>query len=65
MLFGFRMSGRRRLADDGTVSVASQVRPEAQEQAATMRALDQGHVEILHSPEARERLNFLLAQRFD
>ncbi len=65
MLFGFRMSGRGRLADDGTVSVASQVRPEAQEQAATMRALDQGHVEILRSPEARERLNFLLAQRFD
>jgi pimeloyl-ACP methyl ester carboxylesterase len=65
MLFGFRMSGRRRVADDGTVSVASQVRPEAQEQAATMRALDQGHVEILHSAETRERLNALLVQRFD
>jgi hypothetical protein len=30
-----------------------------------MRALDRGNVEILYSSEARERLNFLPAQRFD
>ena len=65
LLFGFRMARRGRLADDGTVSVASQLRPEVQEEARTMRALDRGHVEILDSPEARERLNTLLAQRFD
>jgi hypothetical protein len=65
MLLGFRMARRARRADDGSVSVASQARLEAQAQAATIRALDRAHVEILRAPETRERLNHLLAQRFD
>jgi pimeloyl-ACP methyl ester carboxylesterase len=65
MLLGFRMRGRGRIAGDGTVSVASQARLEAQAQAATIRALDRGHADILQAPEASERLNLLLAQRFD
>jgi hypothetical protein len=65
LLFGFRMRGRGRVADDGTVTVASQLRPEAQAQALTLRGLDQGHVEILESREALDRLNLLLSQRFD
>jgi pimeloyl-ACP methyl ester carboxylesterase len=65
LVFGFRMSRRANVADDGTVSVASQLRPEAQAQAASIRGLDRGHVEILDSPETRERVNRLLAQRFD
>lgn len=65
MLLGFRMRRRASRADDGSVSVASQARREAQEQAETIRALDFGHVDILDSPEARERLNLLLAERFE
>jgi pimeloyl-ACP methyl ester carboxylesterase len=65
MIFGFRMSGSSAIADDGTVSVASQARLEAQEQAQSIRALDYGHVPILHSPEVIGRINSLLEQRFD
>jgi pimeloyl-ACP methyl ester carboxylesterase len=65
LVFGFRMSRRANLASDGTVSVASQMRPEAQAQAASIRGLDRGHVAILDSPEAREWVNGLLARRFD
>lgn len=64
MMFGFRMSGLGSTADDGSVTVASQARLEAQEQAASVRAFDYGHVEILHSPEAVARLNRLLVGRF-
>ena len=65
MIFGFRMSGSSAIADDGTVSVASQARLEAQEQARSIRALDYGHVPILHSPEVIERLNLPPGHRFD
>jgi pimeloyl-ACP methyl ester carboxylesterase len=64
MIFGFRMTSSSDVANDGAVSVASQTRIEAQEQAATIRALDYGHVDILHSQEAVERLNYLLDHRF-
>jgi pimeloyl-ACP methyl ester carboxylesterase len=64
MLMSFHMPGRSGTASDGTVTLASQARLEAQEQAASVRAYDYGHVAILASPEARERLNALLAQRF-
>ncbi len=65
MIFGFRMSGSSAIADDGTVSVASQARIEAQEQAQSIRALNYGHVPILHSPEVIQRINWLLEQNFD
>jgi hypothetical protein len=65
MLLDFRMRRSASRADDGSVSVASQARLEAQVQAETIRALDFGHVDILESPEARERLNHLLAERFE
>jgi hypothetical protein len=64
MLMSFHMPGRSGTASDGTVTLASQARLEAQEQAASVRAYDYGHVAILASPEVRERLNALLAQRF-
>jgi len=38
MLFGFRMTGSNSVANDGTVSVASQTRAEAQEVAVSERA---------------------------
>ena len=62
MIFGFRGSGSS--CNDGSVTCASQVRSEAQEQARTIRAWDYGHVEILHSPEAVARVNMLLDGRF-
>jgi pimeloyl-ACP methyl ester carboxylesterase len=65
MIFGFRMSGSSAIADDGTVSVASQARLEAQEQALSIRALDYGHVPILQSPEVIGRVNLLLERSFD
>jgi hypothetical protein len=64
MLFGFHMSESSRRANDGTVSVKSQARLEAQEQAESVRALNYGHVPILSSPEAVARINRLLAERF-
>jgi pimeloyl-ACP methyl ester carboxylesterase len=64
MLFGFRMAGASSTASDGSVTLASQARLEAQEQAATIRALDRRHVEILSSAEAIARVNRLLAERF-
>ncbi len=64
MMFGFRMKRSSHTANDGRVSVASQARLEAQQQAATIRAFDHGHVDILHSREAVDRLNLLLADRF-
>lgn len=64
LLLGFHMKASSGTANDGTASVASQARLEAQEQAASVRALDVGHVEILSSPEALAHVNRLLAQRF-
>ena len=64
MLFGFRMSGSSDVATDGTATVASQARLEAQEEALSVRALDLGHVDILESPLTLERVNRLLGERF-
>jgi pimeloyl-ACP methyl ester carboxylesterase len=64
MIFGFRMNSSKDVADDGTVTVASQTRPEARDQALTRWPLDSGHVEILHSEDAVSRLSLLLDQRF-
>jgi pimeloyl-ACP methyl ester carboxylesterase len=64
MIYGYRMCASKPIADDCRVTVASQTRLEAQEQALTIRALDYGHVDILHSEETVRRLNWLLDQRF-
>jgi pimeloyl-ACP methyl ester carboxylesterase len=64
MIFSFRMSGSSNIANDGSVTVASQIRFEAQEQALTIRGWNYGHVDILHSREAVERMNGLLDDRF-
>jgi hypothetical protein len=65
LMYGFKMSGSKKVADDGTVTVASQTRTEVQDQAVTQRAYDHGHAGILHAPEVAQRLNWLLDQRFD
>jgi pimeloyl-ACP methyl ester carboxylesterase len=65
MLVSFRMRRSRNIADDGSVTLASQMRIEAQEEALSIRAWDYGHVDILHSPEAIARMNLLLDERFE
>ena len=64
MILGFRMSRSRRVADDSSVTLASQARIEAQEEALTIRAWDYDHWDILNSPEAVARMNLLLEGRF-
>jgi pimeloyl-ACP methyl ester carboxylesterase len=64
MLFGYRMAGSSSASNDGTVTVSSQARMEAVEQADSRWPLDYGHVDILHAPETVERVNDLLDRRF-
>jgi pimeloyl-ACP methyl ester carboxylesterase len=63
LLIGFRMKVLATFANDGRVSVSSQARLEAQEQAASVRALDVSHTDILTSPDAIARVNELLEER--
>jgi pimeloyl-ACP methyl ester carboxylesterase len=63
LLMGFRMKVLATFANDGSVSVASQARLEAQNQAASVRALDVDHTDILTSPDAIGRVNELLGER--
>ena len=65
MMYGFHMSRSSTVADDGIVTVASQLWPEVQEQATTQRGFDNGHKDILHEPAVVKRLNWLLGQRFE
>ncbi len=60
MLFGFKGGGRGG-SSDGTVMLSSQLRPEAQEEALTVRGFDETHVGILASPAVVAHLNALLA----
>ena len=64
MFMGFRMSDSGKVADDSSVTLMSQARVEAQEEAASIRAWDYDHWEILKSPEAVARMNELLERRF-
>ena len=64
LLIGFRMDVLATYANDGSVSVASQARLEAQNQAGSVRAIDVDHTDILTSPDAIGRMNELLAERF-
>ncbi len=65
MLFGYRMRSRSSIANDGSVTLASQTRAEAQVQAKSLRAIDAGHVDILSNEETLARVKQLLAERFD
>lgn len=65
LILAYRMTSARDRADDGRVSLQSQARLEAQDQAASVRALDYDHAGILHAPEVVDRMNRLLRERFD
>jgi pimeloyl-ACP methyl ester carboxylesterase len=61
MLFGFRPGGPDG-SGDGVVSLASQLPPEAQEEARTIRGYDEDHTSILRSAAVAARLNAILAE---
>jgi pimeloyl-ACP methyl ester carboxylesterase len=61
LLFTYRRNARRRgESDDGVISLASQLRPEAQDEAATIRGFDESHTSVLGSREAIALLRMLL-----
>jgi uncharacterized alpha/beta hydrolase family protein len=62
LLFTFRQGGGLfgAEANDGTVSVASQLRPAAQEQAVRIEGFNETHMGVLESKEVSRRVNGLL-----
>ena len=63
LIFGFRQGGGIHFggeANDGVVTVASQLRPAAQERAAGMEGFNETHMGILESKEVSQRVNALL-----
>jgi pimeloyl-ACP methyl ester carboxylesterase len=61
LLFGFRGGGPDG-SGDGIVSVASQLRAEAQEEARSQRGFDEDHASILRSPAVAARVNAILEE---
>ena len=62
LLFSYR--GKSRFADgnsDGVVTIASQLRPEAQNNAVLVRGFDEDHTSILKSQKVSNLLNLILA----
>jgi pimeloyl-ACP methyl ester carboxylesterase/uncharacterized protein (DUF2141 family) len=61
LLFGFKQSGVHiGEGNDGVVTVASQLRPAAQEQATRVEGFNETHMGILESQEVSRRVNGLL-----
>lgn len=62
LLYGHHSSGlgRMREENDGTVSVESQLRPEAKADAASVRGFDEDHVSILSAPSALKHAKEIL-----
>jgi pimeloyl-ACP methyl ester carboxylesterase len=65
LLFAYRRNERSfGASSDGRIDLTSQLRPEAQAQAASRFGVDAGHVDILSRPETSERLGALLDAYF-
>jgi pimeloyl-ACP methyl ester carboxylesterase len=64
LFFTFRQGGGlfSAEANDGVVTVASQLRPEAQERAARVEGFNETHMGILESKEVSQTVNNLLAK---
>lgn len=58
MLFGYRGTG----SSDGTVPISSQLRPEAQQEARSVRGFDETHTGILRSSATAARVHEILAE---
>jgi len=61
LLFAFRQEGRSSEANDGTVTVASQLRQEAQRDATRIEGYNETHMSVLEAKNVSERVNGLLA----
>jgi hypothetical protein len=64
-MFSIRGESRGEISTDGSVTVASQLRLAAQDQAITELGLDYSHTGILRSDEAKQRMNALLDEYVD
>ena len=60
LLFGYRGGGPEG-SGDGTVTLASELRDEAQEEARSIRGFDEDHTSVLRSAAVASRLNEILA----
>ena len=60
LMFTFHHEGRGDTSSDGTIDVSSQLRPEAQQQASTLRGYDETHMGVLNSEAVTQRLQELL-----
>ncbi|MCP5060058.1 MAG: putative lipase [bacterium] len=66
LIFGFRRDDNLPgICNDKVVSVASELREEAQKEAVSVYGFDADHVEILRLPAAADRLNRMLAAALD
>jgi hypothetical protein len=65
LLFSYRGSSMRREANDGTVTVSSQLSMPIQLQAARVTGFDESHTSILRSPEVAAQLNAILLRAAD
>jgi pimeloyl-ACP methyl ester carboxylesterase len=64
LLFSFRQSGRSGEANDGTVSVASQLRPAAQQGAVRIEGFNETHMGVLEAQAVSQQLNRLLGAAY-
>ena len=62
LLFGFDRGSGRGPSSDGVISLESQLRPEAQAEARSLRGFDASHQGILRDRNAINRVNHLLRQ---
>lgn len=61
LLFGHRRGSGPGESSDGVVTLGSALRLEAQQEAASVRGFDAGHVELLRDPEVARELKSILA----
>lgn len=62
LYFAFGGSRRRRIANDGVVTVASQLDRRVQDQARRVLGFDAGHAAVLHDPDVVDELRRSLAE---
>lgn len=61
LYFAYGGSRRRRVANDGVVTVASQLDPRLQRQARLVAGFDEGHAAVLDDPAVADELRRSLA----
>lgn len=62
LLFAFHRQGMAKASSDGTIELQSQLRPEAQAEAATVRGFDETHMSVLSSAAVTRQIAELLME---